>query len=202
MGAYEFSEEFRGLASNLTKVSADITRETVLTATNDACGLVAYILPNGAAPVSGQVTAEVWIAENQPKDFVKRHYQIMPGNKASSATARVKLYFSQQEFTDYNDINEVKLPTNAADAENYKANLRIEKRSGISTDDSGLPGSYTGSISTFKPSDVLGSDFRRNRFQWVFCQNKRYCAAAQPDQLYGDQRKRKQLVAMEYGERG
>ncbi|MCF2498927.1 choice-of-anchor Q domain-containing protein [Dyadobacter chenhuakuii] len=157
MGAYEFSKEFRGLATDRTEISADITRETVLIAINTDCRFIAYILPNGAAPVAGQVTAKVWVAENQPTDFVKRHYQITPGNNASNATARVKLYFSQQEFTDYNDINEVKLPMNAADAENYKANLRIEKRSGISTDDSGLPGSYTGSISTFKPSDANGS---------------------------------------------
>lgn len=157
MGAYEFSEEFRGLAGNLTEVSANISRETVLTAVNDACRLVAYIMPNGAAPVSGPVTAKVWVADNQPTDFVKRHYQITPGNNTLSATARVKLYFSQQEFTDYNEINDVKLPMNAADTENYKENLRIEKRSGISTDGSGLPSSYNDNISTFKPSNANGS---------------------------------------------
>ncbi|MCE7062325.1 choice-of-anchor Q domain-containing protein [Dyadobacter sp. CY343] len=157
MGAYEFSEAFRGLASNLTDVSENITRETVLTASNDACRLVAYILPNGAAPISETVNARVWVADNQPAEFLKRRYQIMPENNALNATARVKLYFSQQEFTDYNEVNEIKLPLNAADAENFKANLRIEKRSGISMDGSGLPGSYTGSISTFKPSQANGS---------------------------------------------
>ncbi|MCE7063846.1 choice-of-anchor Q domain-containing protein [Dyadobacter sp. CY326] len=156
MGAYEFGGEMRQLAADLDEASVTITKEAVLTSFNTDCRLVAYISPNGAAPVSGPVSAKAWVASTQSPEFVKRHYQITPGENTSNATARVTLYFTQQEFTDYNQVNAVKLPENSADAENFKANLRIEKRAGLSTTGSGLPNSYIGSISTFKPSEANG----------------------------------------------
>lgn len=98
----------------------------------------------------------MWVANSQPANFVKRHYQITPGTNTQQATAQVTLYFTQQEFTDFNEVNEIKLPLNAADKEDYKANLRIEKRPGFSIDGSGLPNSYIGDIITFKPSEANG----------------------------------------------
>jgi parallel beta-helix repeat protein len=156
MGAYEFSGESRGLATDQDEASATITRDYVLTSFNSDCRLVAYILPNRAAPALGYISAKVWVNDPQPAHFVKRHYQITPGVNTQQATARVTLYFTQQEFTDFNDVNDVKLPLDAADAENKKANLRIEKRPGFSIDGSGLPNSYIGDILTFKPSEANG----------------------------------------------
>jgi hypothetical protein len=159
MGAYEYSGATRGLATDQDEASANITRDYVLTSDSD-CRLVAYLNPsgvvNGLNAVSGPVSAKVWVAGTQPKDFVKRHYQITPANNAAGASSRVTLFFTQQEFDDFNAVNEIKLPLNAADTENYKANLRIEKRPGVSGDGSGLPNSYTGVVSTFKPSEVNG----------------------------------------------
>jgi hypothetical protein len=158
IGAYEFSGASRGLAANLDEASANITRDYVLT--NSDCRLVAYLNPNsvgnGTGAVSGQVSAKVWVANSQPANFVKRHYEITPSINAASATAQLTLFFTQQEFDNFNAVNTLKLPLNAADAENYNANLRIEKRAGTSNDGSGLPDSYTGSITTFKPSEVNG----------------------------------------------
>ncbi|TLV02872.1 choice-of-anchor Q domain-containing protein [Dyadobacter luticola] len=160
MGAYEFSGASRGLATDLDEASANITRDYVLTSFNSNCRLVAYINPsgvvNGLNAVSGPISAKVWVANSQPEDFVKRHYQITPGDNAASATAKVTLFFTQQEFDDFNAVNSTKLPLNATDPENFKANLRIEKRPGYSTDGSGLPNSYVGPVSTFKPSERNG----------------------------------------------
>ncbi|MCF2488679.1 right-handed parallel beta-helix repeat-containing protein [Dyadobacter sp. CY347] len=160
LGAYEFSGTTRGLAIDLDEASANITRDYVLTSFNSDCRLVAYLNPsgvvNGTGAVSGPISAKVWVASSQPANFVKRHYQITPLDNAANESSKVTLFFTQQEFTDFNAVNSVKLPVDAADLEDNKANLRIEKRPGVSSDGSGLPNSYTGTISTFNPSEANG----------------------------------------------
>ncbi|WP_149243939.1 choice-of-anchor Q domain-containing protein [Dyadobacter sp. 32] len=153
MGAYEFSGQPSELAADRDEVSAMIERDIFLRANGSDCKLIAYLTPKGASAVSGQVKAKLWVETTQPGNFVKRHYQITPTNGAETATAKVTLYFTQQEFTDFNAANSTKLPINATDMENYKTNLRIEKRSGESDDDSGLPGSYAGDAETINPLD-------------------------------------------------
>ncbi|MGN7890072.1 right-handed parallel beta-helix repeat-containing protein [Dyadobacter endophyticus] len=157
MGAYEFGGAARELALDGNEAAATVSGDLILTTNGSNCKILAYLSPNGGAPVNGSITAKVWIANSQPVNFLKRHYQITPATNAASATARVTLYFTQQEFTDFNVGSAIKLPVNAEDAENYKANLRIEKRSGTTNDGSGLPDSYTGSIATFKPSEANGN---------------------------------------------
>jgi hypothetical protein len=157
IGAYEFSGATRVLATDGDVALANVTGDFVLTTYGSDCALVAAISPYDITALSGGINAKVWVASTQPAKFVRRHYQITPDNNAATATARITLYFTQQEFTDFNAVSSIKLPINAADAENYKDNLLIEKRSGNSKDGSGLPDSYTGSIVTFKPSDQGGS---------------------------------------------
>jgi hypothetical protein len=86
---------------------------------------------------------------------VARHYEITPATNPSTATARITLYFTQQEFTDFNNDpgSVLDLPTGAADAAG-KANLRIEKRNGTSSNGTGLPNTYSGSITTIDPADA------------------------------------------------
>ena len=115
--------------------------------------LIAKINPTGASPVSGSTTAKVWIESTQPAQFVKRHYEITPATNTATATAKVTLYFTQPEFDAFNAVSAVDLPTGPADATG-KANLLIEKRSGVSSDGSGLPSTYTGSIITIDPLDA------------------------------------------------
>ena len=119
--------------------------------------LIAKLSPNGASPVSGTTTAKVWIESTTPtaagNPFVKRHYEITPATNAATATGRVALYFTQSEFDDFNAVSAVDLPIGPADAIGI-ANLKIEKRSGISNDGSGLPGSYTGSVINIDPVDA------------------------------------------------
>ena len=115
--------------------------------------LIARLIPNGASPISGNTTAKVWIETIQPAQFVKRHYEITPATGAATASSNVTLYFTQVEFDDFNAVNAVKLPTSSADAAGI-ANLLIEKRSGVSSDGSGLPSTYTGSIAIINPEDA------------------------------------------------
>jgi hypothetical protein len=152
-----------GCTSNFTNIVATITKygdtlafnndvnngniqgaNTMLLADGSSCRTVASILPDNADPahIAGIFTAKVWVETAQPSGYVKRHYQITPATNAGMATATVILYFTQQEFTDFNAVNSTKLPVDATDAANNKANLLIEKRSGISSDGSGLPNTY------------------------------------------------------------
>jgi hypothetical protein len=168
MGAYEFSGASRALAVSGDEAAGVVNGDFILT-TNGAggCKLLAYVSPNRSPALSGAITAKVWVTSNQPSNYLKRHYQIKPETNAPNATAKVTLYFTQQEFTDFNVASPIKLPLNAADLEGYKANLRIEKRSGISNTDFGLPSSYTGAIETIKPSNANGGvAWNANASRW------------------------------------
>ncbi len=149
--------------SNITQ-TLSITGTTVFSS-GTCSDLITTVIPNGASPISGSTTAKVWIEPSQPVAFGKRHYEITPAANSTTATATVTLYFTQQEFTDFNADggNILKLPTGSADASGI-ANLRIEKRPGTSGDGSGLPSSYTGTATTIDPNDaniVWNSDVSR-----------------------------------------
>lgn len=118
--------------------------------------LVTIINATGGSPVSGNIDSRVWIEPTQPTNYLKRHYQITPENNPNNATGKITLYFTQQEFTNFNAISAIKLPINGSDAENYKANLLIEKRTGVSNDGTGLPASYptTTAPVNINPADV------------------------------------------------
>ena len=130
------------------------------------CREVAGLQSMGSSPVAGNISATVWVDATQPAKFVKRHYQITPvtadgitpAANASTATGKVTLYFTQEEFDDFNADNSTQLPKNPTDIEGNIPNMRIEKRSGISSDGSGLPNTYpAGTPETFKPADKNGS---------------------------------------------
>ncbi|MFN8253058.1 MAG: hypothetical protein U0V75_14415 [Ferruginibacter sp.] len=120
---------------------------------SDCVNQLVQVQSGGAYTVSGPVTARVWIEAAQPSNFVKRHYEITPDQNAGTASGRVTLYFKQQEFTDFNAVNTVKLPTGPADAAGI-ANILVEKRGGTSGDGSGLPGSYSGTIQTISNASL------------------------------------------------
>ncbi len=120
---------------------------------NGCSDYIATVTATGASPINGNTTARVWIDATQGYQYVKRHYEMTPATNAASATGRITLYFTQQEFNQFNALSPSKLPTGPLDALG-KANLLIEKRSGTSNDGSGLPGSYTGSVVTIDPADA------------------------------------------------
>ncbi len=123
---------------------------------NNSCALIASVSQynNSFNAINGIVSTKVWVETVQPSTFVKRHYQITPDNNASTASGRITLYFTQTEFDNFNVINTaMPLPTNPTDAIG-KANLLIEKRSGKSNDGTGLPNTYTGTITTINPTNA------------------------------------------------
>ncbi|WP_020598104.1 T9SS type A sorting domain-containing protein [Spirosoma panaciterrae] len=107
--------------------------------------------------VADTLTASVWIDPIQGTQYVKRHYQLIPSRNASTASARVTLYFTQPEFDAYNKANTTyKLPKQASDSVGIR-NLMIWQKPGRSADNSGLLNSYTGNVRELfpKPSDVV-----------------------------------------------
>lgn len=126
---------------------------------NSSCELIAQLVPNGASPAAGTITGNVWLETGVPHygndPFVSRHYQITPTLTTPGATARVTLYFTQQEFTAFNNdpYSTFDLPANPNDAAG-KANLRIGKYPGSSSDGSGLPATYNGSPIILDPDDA------------------------------------------------
>lgn len=138
-----------------------LTNTTILLSQN-AAGVTNYsdcsnqlvsVQSGGSYNINGAVTAKVWIESTQPPGYVKRHYEVTPQQNATTATGRVTLYFRQQEFTDFNAANTVKLPTGPADATGI-ANIRVEKRGGASSNGTGLPGTYSGSIQTISNAAI------------------------------------------------
>ena len=124
---------------------------------NDNCGsLIARVYPWSTNAVSGNVTAKVWNDAVQNGQFVKRHYEIQPATNPTTSVAAITLYFTDADFAAFNSVNSIKLPlsTDAPSVQDIgKANLRIEKRQGTSSDGSGNLNTYTGTATTLNPSD-------------------------------------------------
>jgi hypothetical protein len=117
------------------------------------CHVIARLASTAPNPINSVVNAKVWVETSQSSSYVKRHYEITPQNNPNTASGLVTLYFSQQEFDDFNAVNTIKLPIDGADVANNKANLLIEKKSGTSNDNTGLPSSYTGNSTNIDPVD-------------------------------------------------
>ncbi|MFN4286836.1 MAG: T9SS type A sorting domain-containing protein [Lacibacter sp.] len=143
-------------AQSISANPATVSGATSLT--DGGCRLLAVVEPNGASPVSGTVNAQLWIESSVPtfagQPFVARHYEITPVTNPSTATGRITLYFTQQEFTDFNThpASTLDLPTGAGDAAGI-SNLRIGKYNGTSNNGTGLPASYTNGASIIDPAD-------------------------------------------------
>ena len=121
---------------------------------NSNCGLIATIVPSGASPVSGMIktktTIDAAVQSFGGNAYLQRHYDIEPIDNAASATATLTLYFTQQDFDNYNAVNGVNpdLPTGPSDADG-KANLFVVQHHGTGTS----PGNYTGSVDLVDPND-------------------------------------------------
>lgn len=117
----------------------------------------ALVIPSGSNPVTGGMTNKVTIDSTvqtyQGHPYVQRHYDITPVNNPATATATITLYFTQQEFDNYNGhpAHGFDLPHHADDNFN-KANLRVYQYHGFST--TSLPGSYSGNGVEIDPDDT------------------------------------------------
>ncbi|MES2648823.1 MAG: hypothetical protein V4717_18245 [Bacteroidota bacterium] len=120
------------------------------------CRTIALITPNGNSPVNGSVFAVTSIEatdlsyKNQP--LVNRHYDIEPKANATEATASISLFFSNGEFSNYNQRADAiaKLPT--TDGLN-KQDLRIVQYHGLASR-TNYPDDYEGTFTIIDPDDA------------------------------------------------
>lgn len=123
------------------------------------CSLGASITPSGAAPVSGTVSALVYIdgsvQSNNGARYVQRHYDIQPAANANTATATITLYFLQSEFTAYNTAvgTGLKLPAGPNDTTG-KANLKVAQLHGTPSGGN-APANYSTTWGGVGPARVL-----------------------------------------------
>ncbi|QEC43714.1 T9SS type A sorting domain-containing protein [Pseudobacter ginsenosidimutans] len=167
IGVYESNanEITAGMALGNAEVS-NIQSATGLTSYASNCNLLVAQVTGDNSPtsISGNVKVKVWTEFFQPANFVRRHYEITPDNNAATATGRVTLFFTQQDFVQFNNVNAVKLPVTFLD-DALKPNLLIEKFAGTSSNGTGLPESYAGRGVTIDPSDV-DIVWNSNRSRW------------------------------------
>ncbi len=145
MGAFEYQEALPAgnLALHEDESTKNISGPTDFYGNDEACRLIARIEPTGTAPVSGSVTARVEIdpevAFHNGSPYVQRHYLI---NAQEGGSASITLYFTQDEFDNFNDeMPDGYLPTGPADGAN-KGNLRVYQYHGTT---GSTPGDYQGS---------------------------------------------------------
>ncbi|KAA0992141.1 BspA family leucine-rich repeat surface protein [Dyadobacter aurulentus] len=156
IGAFEYQEALpegsATLALHNDESTQSINGVTDFRVNDQACRLIARVEPAGANPVSGSATAIVGIdpevAFDNGSPYVQRHYQI---NVQSGGSAKVTLYFTQAEFTNFNnELLEGYLPTGPAD-ELSKSNLRVFQYHGTG---GSKPADYEGSaLSVIDPQD-------------------------------------------------
>ncbi|WP_374760241.1 choice-of-anchor Q domain-containing protein [Dyadobacter pollutisoli] len=145
-----------GLAASGDEVVSNISGNTLLAATG--CRAIAFVEPGGSQPLTGSLTAKTWVETAviyyKGEPYVPRHFEITPAQNAENATARITLYFSQQDFNLFNnDHPAYALPSSENDAVG-KAALRIVQYHG-NGDNTGLPAGYPvgGSTSIIDPRD-------------------------------------------------
>jgi hypothetical protein len=115
-------------------------------------GIVSAVTPSGNNPVIGQLTAKVWINTTGYGSYLNKNYEITPQTNPNTATGKIAIYFTQAEFDAYNATSTIDLPSSPTDASG-KANLKIDKFSGTSSDNSGSPASYAVTPTIIDPDD-------------------------------------------------
>ncbi|MFT3910625.1 MAG: T9SS type A sorting domain-containing protein [Ferruginibacter sp.] len=161
MGAYEYqssSSAAPGLYNGTMQTCTQYTVQSNATLYMDtvSCHAMSTILPAGANAVSGPVhvcvtnNATVPVINGIP--YVQRHYDIEPLNNAANATARITIYFTQQDFNNYNAVATTfpRLPIGPADNVGI-SHIMIEQDHGTSL--TSVPGSYSGSTVLIDPDD-------------------------------------------------
>ncbi|MCP9762416.1 3-coathanger stack domain-containing protein [Lacihabitans soyangensis] len=115
-------------------------------------GVISAVTPSGGNPVVGQLTAKVWINTSGIGSYLNKNLEITPEINPNTATGRVTLYFTQSEFDNYNSTNPINLPSSPTDALGI-SNIKIDKYSGTSSDNSGTPASYGTTPTIIDPDD-------------------------------------------------
>jgi len=114
------------------------------------------IVPSGVSPVSGNIasyiTIDTTVQNHNGSPYLQRHYDIEPVSNPSTSTATITLYYTQQDFDNYNALatHGDSLPSGPGDTIN-KAHIRLLQYHGASS--TRTPGSYPGSSQVIDPDD-------------------------------------------------
>ncbi len=147
VGAFEFQSPLptggATLALHNDESTKNVSGPTDFYGNDEGCRLIARLVPTGPNPVTGSVTAKVGVdpevAFHNGSPYVQRHYLI---NAQEGESARVTLYFTKDEFDNFNEeLPGGYLPTGPTDDTN-KGNLRIYQFHGTT---GSTPGDYQGS---------------------------------------------------------
>ncbi len=176
IGADEFTAVISNTLAGVVATAVCNNKAVSVTGTNyvtAVCDLIARVLPAGGSPVAGQINTCVTRDATQQyfngEPYVQRHYDIEPASNAATATATVTLYFTNQEFVDYNTINGAiwpMLPTNGAgNTVANRNNVRVTQFHGTPTGGlpTSTPGNYTGTRVLINPG---AANVSWNGFYW------------------------------------
>ncbi|WP_143828644.1 choice-of-anchor Q domain-containing protein [Dyadobacter fermentans] len=174
LGAFEHQGALptaaEALAKNGDQITRMVTRVTDFWANDEACRLVARLEPTGNTPLSGSVTGRVdvdaEVAFHNGSPYVQRHYLF---NGPAGGTARMTLYFTQNEFDRFSQtLPSGPLPANAADEAN-KGNLRVFQYTGTT---GSKPEDFDGAPSVIDPDDGnIRWDEAKQRWEVTFLVN-------------------------------
>jgi hypothetical protein len=162
LGAYEYQSAIQTGANRLTvnsnnvSIQAESGKTYRVNSQTESCRSLAVIRSAGQFPVTGQVSITSWVDGTvqsfKGTPYVQRHYDIIPTTNAETATAKVTLYFTQAEFSAFNDKSPSgKLPANAEDT-GGKSNLRVFQYHGGTSGQTG-PSAFTGAVVSIDPAD-------------------------------------------------
>jgi Leucine-rich repeat (LRR) protein len=148
------------LADTTTKFNQVISG-SLETDINDGIFKILSLTPTGGANalngnVSASVTIDSVVSSFHGQPYVQRHYDISPTNNAENAQATVTLYFTQQDFDNFNsyvtgnNLGLPLLPTEGVD----NGNVRVIQLHGSFTT-SPDPGNYDDSTTVFITPTVV-----------------------------------------------
>ena len=160
VGAYEYQQPVNNIITLPESSTESCTQYPISDSTTFVdpvtCNISAKINPAGASPVTGILKVcevrDTALRFVNGIPYVQRHYNIEPLTNAATATARITIYFTQQDFDNYNAAATgfLKLPVSPLDSMG-KSNIRIEQDHGTSL--TSVPGSYNGATVSIDPDD-------------------------------------------------
>lgn len=124
----------------------------------NGCEMITRVESYGASPVKGKTTAKIWI-DDSLKEFVNKRVEVNAETNNSTSTGKVTLYYTQSDFDIFNKTATLKLPTSPTDVDNKK-NVIVHFYAGTSSDNTGLPTSYTNKVVNIpvNADDIIWND--------------------------------------------
>ena len=171
IGAYEYQGTPGGasLALNLETDTKLLSGGQYIFNVPGPCRIIAAAEVAGANPAGGNVKATAFVRESafefNQSLFARRSYEVVAQNDPNKVTAQLTLYFSQLDFSDFNQNlagQFLAMPHGDQDKQAI-SQLRIYHYTGVNG--SGNPAAYTGRVQIIDPIDS-NIIWNRNANRW------------------------------------